>query len=109
MRSFSLLIVLWIVSCSVKGQSLYPGGVKRAVYGYITDTSAASPELRSLLTGDQRLTAGHAALTQLDFHSSLSIDGSSPLRICSMQQQFTWLADDSGKGYIGQQHLSSLG
>lgn len=81
MKSCLLLVSLWVIASSVKGQSLHPGGVKGAIQWYSTDASFHSPGLRSQLQGNQKLPVGHAAITQLNFHPSLVIDGNSPFRI----------------------------
>jgi hypothetical protein len=81
MKSCFLLVTLWVVACSVKGQSLSPGGVKGAIQWYSTDTSLNSPGLRSQLDAHTALPVGHASTGQLNFHPSLVVDGTSPFRI----------------------------
>jgi hypothetical protein len=81
MKSCLLLVSLWVITCSVKGQTLSPGGVKGAIQWYSTDTSLKAPGLRSQLEGKNKVTVAHAAMAQLNFHPSLVIDGFYPFRI----------------------------
>jgi hypothetical protein len=82
MKFCSLLLMLWGSLFSLHGQSLHPGGVPGAVQWYSTDTAAAIPGLRSRMAGNNNLlTVEGASVGSLNYHPSLVLAGSTPLRI----------------------------
>ena len=81
MKPYSLLVLLWVLSFPVRGQSSYPGGVAAPIQWYNTDSSSGAPILHSLLPGNANITSNHGSLTQLNFHPSLLTDGISPLQV----------------------------
>lgn len=77
-KSCLLLPLLWALSFSVQGQSLYPGGVKAPFLWLCTDSSAATPTLHSLLAGQPNIAVANGSLGQLNFHPALLVDGLRP-------------------------------
>ncbi len=82
MKCCTLLVLLWVITFSVRSQSPQPGGVKGAVLWYSTDTSMASPGLRNRIAGNNNLlTIDRAAIAPLNFHPALVLDGRQSLQV----------------------------
>src|ERR1700743_496000 len=76
-----LLLLLWVFSLSAKGQTFNPGGIATPIQWYVTDSSSASPQFHSLLTGNPTIPVPDGNLTRLNFHVSLQVNGQNPISI----------------------------